>query len=59
MIDQTGISATAYFRIGDIWSHHILREDSILSLPEIGLELPLVELYEGVDFNAEEPHSPE
>ena len=35
------------------WAHDILVADSILALPEIGVELPLAELYEGIAFDDE------
>ena len=52
MLEQDGVSATVYARSGDAWTHEILVAGSILSLPEIGVELPLAELYEGIDFDA-------
>ncbi len=55
MIEQDGISATAYVRAGAIWTHEVLLADSILALPEIGIDLPLAELYEGLEFEAEHP----
>ena len=42
--------ATVYARLGETWTHEILIADSILCLPEIGVELPLAELYEGIVF---------
>jgi hypothetical protein len=32
----------------------LLTEDTILRMPEIGIELPLAELYEGVDLAPDE-----
>jgi Uma2 family endonuclease len=52
MLEQDGVSATVYARSGDAWTHEILVAGSILSLPEIGVELPLAELYEGIGFDA-------
>ncbi len=52
MLEQDGVSATVYARSGETWTHEILIADSILALPEIGVELPLAELYEGVLFEA-------
>ena len=54
MLEQDGVSATIYARLGDTWTHEILIADSILSLPEIGVELPLAELYEGIVFETEQ-----
>jgi Uma2 family endonuclease len=63
MLEQDRIGATAYTRASDDWKHEILIEDSILALPEIGLELPLAELYEGLvveaDLDADRPPSGE
>ena len=52
MLEQDGVSATVYARSGETWTHEILIADSVLALPEIGVELPLAELYEGVVFEA-------
>ena len=61
MLEQNGIGATVYVRTGEIWTHELLVTESILALPEVGLELPLAELYEGLEFEAEaeEPSAPE
>ena len=53
MLEQDSAGATVYARAGDSWTHEILIADSILALPEIGVELPLVELYEGIVFDHE------
>jgi Uma2 family endonuclease len=54
MLEQDGVGATVYARSGDAWTHEILIADSILVLPEIGIELPLAELYEGIVFEVEQ-----
>ena len=54
MLEQDGVSATVYARSGETWTHEILIADSILSLPEIGVSLPLAELYEGIVFETEQ-----
>ncbi len=53
MIEQDRIGATVYARAGGDWRHEILAEDSTLVLPEIGVEFPLAELYEGLVFDAD------
>ncbi len=53
MLEQDGVSATVYARSRETWTHEILIADSILSLPEIDVELPLAELYDGIVFEAE------
>ena len=51
MLDQDGISATVLTRSGETWTHAILVTGSTLALPEIGVSLPLAELYEGLRFD--------
>jgi Uma2 family endonuclease len=58
MLEQDRVGATVYARSGDAWTHEILIEDSVLALPEIGVELPLAELYEGIVFEAEQDGDP-
>lgn len=53
MLEQDSVGATFYARSRDSWTHEILVADSVLALPEIGVELPLAELYEGLAFEAE------
>ncbi len=59
MLEQDSVGATVYARAGDGWTHEILVGDSTLALPEVGVELPLAELYEGIAFDddAVEPPS--
>jgi Uma2 family endonuclease len=54
MLEQDGVSATVYARSGETWTHEILIADSVLSLPEIDVELPLAELYDGIVFETEQ-----
>ena len=46
MLERDRIAATVYGRSGDGWTHQIVIAGSSLALPEIGLPLPLTELYE-------------
>ena len=48
MLEQDRRGATIFSRDGDDWVGHVLAGDVALALPEIGIELPLAELYEGV-----------
>jgi Uma2 family endonuclease len=50
MLSQDRQSATVFARVANDWVGHILSGDTILSMPEIGIELPLAELYEGVSL---------
>jgi len=54
MLEQDRIGATVYSRAANVWTHEILIEDSVLALPEIGVELPLAELYEGIGFEEQD-----
>jgi Uma2 family endonuclease len=50
MLEQDRIAATAFERQGDHWISHILVDDAIVAMPEIGCAIPLAELYDGIDF---------
>jgi Uma2 family endonuclease len=50
MLAQDAIGGTMFERAGDDWVGHLLIADSLLRMPEIGVEVPLAELYEGVDL---------
>lgn len=50
MLEQDRIGATVFARAGDDWIGHIVLEGAVLAMPEIGVELPLAELYEGLVF---------
>lgn len=49
---QDRVGGLVFERAGDDWIGHILRPGTVLHMPEIGIELPLVELYERIDFSA-------
>ncbi len=51
MLEQDDIAATVFERVGERWVGSILAEDAVISMPEIGIELPLAELYEGLDLS--------
>ena len=50
MLEQDRQAATVFARVGDDWVGHVVSGDAVLAMPEIGIELPLAELYEGVSF---------
>jgi hypothetical protein len=52
---QDEMFGTMFERIGTDWVGHLLHAGSILRMPEIDIELPLAELYEGVDLTVTEP----
>jgi Uma2 family endonuclease len=52
ILAQEEIGGTMFERIGDDWVGHLLAADAILRMPEIGVEFPLRELYDGVAFPA-------
>lgn len=55
MLEQTRRAATVFERVGDDWAGHVLTAGAVLAMPEIGVELPLVELYAGITFAAGDP----
>jgi Uma2 family endonuclease len=52
ILEQTSIAATVFARLGEIWTASALTENDILSMPEIGIELPLAECYLGLEMLA-------
>lgn len=52
MIEQESIAVTVLERRGEEWLHILLVEGESLCFPGIGVEIPLAELYEGIEFTA-------
>ena len=50
--------ATVFARAGDDRVGHIVSSDAVLKMPEIGIEVPLAELYEGVSFDGPDEKTP-
>jgi len=59
MLEQDVIGATVFARVGDDWVGHVLGAEAVLAMPEIGIDVPLAEFYEGVEFAAPEPRAEE
>ena len=51
ILEQDSVAGTQFERVGGNWIWRILRDDSILRMPEIDLEFPFRELYRGVDLS--------
>ena len=54
MLAHDRVGATVFARADEDWVGHVIAGDAILVLPEIDVTLPLVELYDGVDFSVAE-----
>ncbi len=50
LLEQDRVAATMWERQGEGWAASVLTGDAALPMPEIGIELSLAELYEGVDL---------
>ncbi len=51
MLDQTNAAAIVFRRKDDDWVSEIIAGDgAVLRMPEIGVDVPLAELYEGVEL---------
>ena len=50
MLEQDSQAATVFAREGERWVGSLLTGDAVLSMPEIAIEFPLAELYEGLDL---------
>ncbi len=51
MLEQVEIGGTMFERAGADWIGHILTADAILHMPEIGIDCPLAEFYDGLDLS--------
>ena len=58
LTEQDAVSAMASKRGEESWTGRVLWPGSILALPEIGIELPLGELHEGLAPEALREPSP-
>jgi len=57
MLEQTAIDGMMFVRAADgqDWVGHVLQPGGIIQMPEIGIELPLDELYRGLDLSDPDP----
>ena len=52
ILDQTHAAAIVFVREDEHWLSEIIAgADAVLRMPEIGVEIPLAELYEGVGLS--------
>lgn len=51
MLAQDEIGGSMFERAGGDWIGHLLAPDTILRMPEIGIEVPLAEFYEGIELS--------
>jgi Uma2 family endonuclease len=50
ILAQDVMGGTMFKRIGDDWVGHVLGPDCVLRMPGIDVEVPIVELYDGVEL---------
>jgi hypothetical protein len=50
ILAQDFMGGLTFERQGKDWIGHVLGPDSLLAMPEIDIEVPLVEVYEGMDL---------
>jgi Uma2 family endonuclease len=53
ILEQTDPAATVFTRMNGVWASVIVDDDAELAMPEIGVSLPLAELYMDVAFPSE------
>jgi Uma2 family endonuclease len=54
MLEQTSQAATMFSRDGDQWIGRLLTGDVALAFPDLGIEVPLADIYAGIEFEAEQ-----
>ncbi len=52
MLEQHCIAATVFARVSDDWLGQIVLDNAALEMPEIGITIPLAELYDGIDLTS-------
>ena len=58
MLEQDSQAATMFVREGERWVGLLLTGDAVLTMPEIGIEIPLAELYDGIDLSTPTQEAP-
>lgn len=53
ILEQNSIGAAVFARKNEDWIATALTEDDTLSMPEIGIEIPLTAFYAGLEFPTE------
>jgi Uma2 family endonuclease len=51
VLEPSKAAAIVFARQGEDWLSEILGENDVLRLPEIGLEIPLIEFYADIDIS--------
>ncbi|HKM62980.1 MAG TPA: Uma2 family endonuclease [Acidisphaera sp.] len=59
LLEEDHVAAVVYARQGEVWVATALTGDAVLDMPEIGIAVPLPELYEGLDLPPEKPRGDE
>jgi Uma2 family endonuclease len=55
MLEQAAIAATVFSREGTEWRGRLVRADAVLAFPELAIEVPLREFYDGLAIPQEMP----
>jgi len=50
ILSQNEVGGTMFERVEGDWIGRLLSAESLIRMPEIGIEVPMVEFYEGVEF---------
>ena len=53
ILEQTQAAAVVFARKGEDWISEVVTDEGVLRMPEIGVEVPLMELYADIDLTAE------
>jgi Uma2 family endonuclease len=50
LLAQDVMGGTMFERVGEDWIGHVLGPEGLLAMPEIDVEVPIAEFYEGIDL---------
>lgn len=57
ILEQDSVAAMVFSRLGSDWIARALTEGEVLQMPEIGIEIPLADIYADVPMATPESHS--
>jgi len=58
ILQQTHAGAIVFARKGEDWITEIVNDKGVLHMPEIGIEIPMTEIYADIDLTAEQEAAP-
>ncbi len=58
LLEQDAVATTSMRRSGGAWEAVVLTGSAVLDLPEVGVQIPLPEIYTGIELEDDQPTPP-